>query len=342
MLKLTPNPDAYPRLRLSVEAWWRNHRRFRFRWRWFISGMVIVFLFLIIGLPFVLPLGGPEIVSPDSLSDPDGHFIEVNGDTLYYVHVPADGEAVILLHGFGGSTQSWSDTIPALADAGYNVYALDLPGFGLSEKGWDGDYSHDAQADHVIQFMDSQHIEQAVIIGHSMGGNIAAHIALSHPERVNKLVLVDAAILTENRISVPPVLLKLPFIQRWAQIGLRRALVPFIGDLLRDAVYDDSIITPELEEAYKRPLHTPGWDLGLLGIVRDQDRNGLPAPVSTIQTPTLILWGNEDTWINTADATRLAELMPNAQAVLFENVGHLPMHEVPAMFNEALISFLAE
>jgi pimeloyl-ACP methyl ester carboxylesterase len=303
---------------------------------------MILLLFVIIGLPFIMPLDGPEIVSPAALADPTGNFIDVEGDRLYYVHAAAEGDTVILLHGFGGSTVSWSNTIPALADAGYNVYAVDLLGFGLSEKGWDGDYSHSAQADRVIQFMETLDIEQAAIIGHSMGGNIAAHIALSYPERINKLVLVDAAILTENRFSVPTVFLELPFVQRWAQIGLRRALVPMAGDMLRDAVYDDAIITPELEEAYQRPFQTPGWDLGLLAIMRDQARNTLPAPVSAISVPTLILWGAEDRWISPDDAVRLEKLISHAQRIMFENVGHLPMHEVPDAFNRALISFLKD
>jgi pimeloyl-ACP methyl ester carboxylesterase len=340
MQNLTPNPEAYPRLRLILEEQWA-HRRFfrsRLRWRWILGFALLLLIIVITGLPFILPLDGPKIISPAALADPNGNFIDIEGDNLYYVHAAGDGDTVILLHGFGGSTVSWVETIPALADAGYDVYAVDQLGFGLSDKGGDGDYSPSAQVDRVIQFMDALHIEQAVVVGHSTGGAVAARIALSHPDRVTKLVLVDAAILTENRLSVPDVLLKLPFVRRWAQIGLRRVLVPMTGDMLRDAVYDDTIITPELEAAYKRLFQTPGWDVGLLAIVRDQVPNRLP--LDTIQAPTLILWGKEDTWISPDDAARLEELIPDAQRMMFDKVGHLPMHEVPETFNEALITFL--
>jgi len=84
-----------------------------------------VFAALVV-LPFALPLGGPETLDPAALADDNGLFVTVEGETLYAVHAAADGPAVVLVHGFGGSTVTWTETLPALAAAGYDAYALDL------------------------------------------------------------------------------------------------------------------------------------------------------------------------------------------------------------------------
>jgi pimeloyl-ACP methyl ester carboxylesterase len=101
---------------------------------------------------------------------------------------PTDGPAVVLVHGFGGSTFNWRYTLPALAEAGYRAVALDLMGFGLSDKSFDQDDSHAAQADFVADVMTALDIQRATLVGHSMGGNVIAHFALKYPERVEGLV----------------------------------------------------------------------------------------------------------------------------------------------------------
>lgn len=314
------------------------------KWRWWIGiGLSAVFLGLV-ALPFLLPLGGPPTMPPGALADPNGRFIDLDGETLYYVHEGGPRDAVILIHGFGGSTVSWRETIPQLAQAGYDVYALDLRGFGLSDKGWDADYTHQAQAERVIRLMNALNIPDAHLVGHSMGGNVAAHLALRHPERVRSLILVDAAIVSPGEDSATPLpraVLELPFIRRWARLGLRQILAPRFTDLLLDAAYQDAIITPELSEAYERALHTPDWDSGLLAIMRDGDQNALPAPVSSLEVPSLIIWGAQDTWVSPAEARQLADAIPNVDHVEIADAGHLPMHETPAVFNRALLDFLA-
>lgn len=293
-------------------------------------------------LPYGLPLDGPPAAHPSRLADANGAFVRVAGESLYYTHVSGPGEAVVLIHGFGGSTVTWEGVAPVLAEAGYDVYAVDLLGFGLSEKGWAYDASHPAQARRVLGLMDALGIDRAVIVGHSMGGNVAAHIALSAPERVSGLVLVSAAILGESNGMqiVPPALLELPPVRRWAQVALRALVVPMFDGLLFDAAALDVRIPAETVDGYRRALRTPEWDLGLLALTRDADRNGLPGPLSAIRAPTLIVWGAEDSWVAPQDGVYLEAQIPGAQRVEFAGVGHLPMHEVPQEFNAALLGFL--
>lgn len=315
-------------------------------WPFAAIGAVAMAALGLIVLPYVLPLGGPEVVHPSALADPNGAFVHVAGESLYYTHDPGDGDVVVLIHGFGGSTVTWMNTAPALAAAGYDVYAIDLLGFGLSEKGWHHDYSHAAQAERVIAVMDALGIERASIVGHSMGGNVAAHLALRYPERVGKLVLVSAAILSSDEDSsnpfgaLPTGALDIPFVRRWAQLALRRLLAPTADDLLFDAAYQDGTISAALIDGYSRALLTPDWELALLAMTRDARDNDVSASLGELDTQTLLLWGKEDTWVPHQDAATLQALFPGAQRIEFDAVGHLPMHEAPREFNAAVLAFL--
>lgn len=336
-----PNPDAYPALRRAVDRWRAEHPRLGRApgWPVWLGALALLALFALVVVPYLVPLGGPELRSSEELADPNGFFTALDGETLYAAHVPGDGPAVLLLHGFGGSTVTWRETMPALAAAGYDVYALDLRGFGLSDKGYAADYSHPAQARRVLGWMDAVGLQRAALVGHSMGGSVAAHVALSAPDRVSRLVLVDTAVLQHGaRWTVPGVLLDVPFLRRWAQIGVRRVVPEYSKDLLLDAAADDEALSPALIADYQRALHTRGWELGLLGILRDGESD--PPPIDQLQMPTLIVWGARDTWVPPEDGAQLEAMIPGAQRVQLEGAGHLPMHEAPEAFQAALIDFL--
>lgn len=297
-------------------------------------------LFSLFLLPYLLPLAGPKTVDPRAMADPDGAFVEVNRQQVYYVHLPGEGETVLLIHGQGGSTLSWRTTLPALQAAGYDVYALDLPGAGLSEKGLHLDYSHPALAEDVVAFMDSQGIEQAHLVAHAFSGNIVAHIALSHPERVRKLALVAPTLITEPAPEIPRWVFDLDFLERWTRVMLRLVAPEAVGEQLRSATKVDEVVTPALIADYSRMLHTPDWDYAVIGMLRDSHRNALIRPLSKVKAPVLLLWGDEDGWATPDHAQGLLKDFPDARLVTFEGVGHLPMHEVSDDFNAALIDFL--
>lgn len=335
-----PNPDAYPALRLAADRWRARHPALNHApgWRFWLGVIGLLAIFGLVVLPYLLPLGG-EIVAPELLADPGGFFTPLDDGTLYAVHAPGDGPAVLLLHGFGGSTVTWRETIPALADAGFDVYALDLRGFGLSDKGYAADYDHAAQAGRVVAWMDAVGLERAALVGHSMGGNVAARVALIAPERVTGLALVSASISGQGaRWRVPGALLDVPFLRRWAQIGLRRAVPLYFEDLLRDAAANDSVLSPDLIAGYRRALRTPDWELALLAMLRDTDRD--PPPVSEVQVPTLIVWGAADTWVSPDEGAWLERAIPGAERIVLDGAGHLPMHERPEAFQAALLDFL--
>jgi len=340
-----PNPAAYPPLRRSFERWQQRHPAFNRTpgWPIWLAALILLALGALVLLPFALPLGGPETLDPAALADDNGLFLTIEGEVLYAVHAAADGPTIVLVHGFGGSTVTWRETVPALAAAGYDAYALDLRGFGLSEKGISADYHPAAQARRILAWMDAAGLEQAALVGHSMGGSVVAYAALAAPERVSALVLVDAALSSQAqawRVPDPLIdgLLDASFLRRWTQIALRRTVPDQFADLLRDATFKDEVLTPDLIAGYERALRTPEWDLALFGVLRDQDR-GAP-PVSQLQTPTLIIWGAEDRWAPPSEGARLEQLIPRAERVELAGAGHLPMHEAPEAFQVALLDFL--
>jgi pimeloyl-ACP methyl ester carboxylesterase len=198
-----------------------------------VKKLLVLILVLVVGAlaaALVLPLPGGPGSAAAAFAGPDGRFIDVDGTSTYIITAgPADGPAVVLVHGFGGSTYSWRYTGAVLAAAGYRVVAMDLRGFGLTVKSWDGDYSHAAQARLVLGVMDAVGVESAVLVGHSMGGNVVATVAQIAPDRARALVLVDAAVVGPQAsgsplAGIPGALLGLPPVRRIAQFAVRLGL----------------------------------------------------------------------------------------------------------------------
>lgn len=309
---------------------------------------------LLVG-PYLLPLPATAGADPAAFARPDGRFVELDGTRTYLeASGPSDGPAVVLVHGFGGSTYSWRFTRPALAAAGFRVLALDLRGFGLAAKTWDADHGHAAQARLVLAAMDREGIRQAVLVGHSMGGNVVAHAAFAAPDRVRALVLVDAALvgpgpragggMAAAGSGPAAALLGVPSLRRAAQVAVRLALGSAAERILRSAYADPAFPTDADVAAYGAAQRLADWDLALLAIVRDAGRNVLPAPVASLgeRRPVLVAWGERDPWIPLATGEALRDAIPGAAWLPVPDAGHLPMEESRAAFEAGLLAFLED
>lgn len=314
-------------------------------------------LYLLIGLlsfcligPYLVPLPAQPDRAPENIAPPAGRFLTVSGVRVFVQEAgPVAGPAVMLVHGFGGSTFNWRYTLPALATAGYRAVALDLKGFGLSGKSFDDDYAHAAQAEFVAEVMTALDIQSATLVGHSMGGNVIAHLALKYPGRVQGLVFAAGAVIAEGDerragLGMPVnvgLLAEFPPFRRWGQILLRSVLVPErVTAMLKSAYYNPAFVTPEVIEGALRPQQVKDWDLALLGILRDSGRNALPGPLSALTAPILLVWGDNDTWVPLDRGQQLRAALPQAQWVVIPQAGHLLMEEQAEAFNLALIEFM--
>jgi len=311
-------------------------------------------LILIVGL--VVVVNAQEFKTPQELADPDGQFADVDGVSVYY---RAQGDPanppVILIHGFGGSTFTWRDTLPALASAGFYAVALDLPPFGLSDKSPDIDYTRSGMADLVARFMSKLGIERADIVGHSMGGAVTAQFAVRHPERVDRLVFVAGGVFeamqpTDEEAAQSGASAALSLLN---SIDPRSPLAPsllrvlvnerFFLNTIRSAYADPDMVTPEVAAGYARILQIQDAPVGFLAYVQAQEQ--FPITLSdlaaaTQNTPVLLMWGDQDTWVTPRLADAMEAALANVRRVDFPGVGHLPMEEVVQPFNEALIAFL--
>jgi pimeloyl-ACP methyl ester carboxylesterase len=302
---------------------------------------IAVLLLLAVVVPYLLPLPGPAGVAADELAT-GGRFVEVDGGRLYVeLDGPPDGRPVVLLHGFGGSTFSWRATVSPLVAAGRRTLAIDLLGFGLSDKSFDADYGHPAQARRVAAAMAALDVGRAAVIGHSMGANVALHLAHSRSDLVERLVLVDASVQTEHSALAPGQLLHLPPVARWGRIAARALATPErVTDILRSAYRDPQLVDEETAAGYLLPLGVRDWDNALLAIVRDAGGNALPIAPATIELPTLIVWGADDAWIDVVEGERLRRAMPRARLIVIDDAGHLPFEEQPTRFIDAVLPFL--
>jgi pimeloyl-ACP methyl ester carboxylesterase len=312
-----------------------------------VFGIVGLLLILLMIVPFLIPISEAG-VDPATLADPDGHFITVNGIDLYYREAGTPGNpTVILLHGFGGGTWNWRYQLPALAEAGYYVIAFDRPPYGLSEKVTDFTYSAASYAELTFGLMDALSIETAVVAGHSAGGTVIANMVLQQPERIEGLVFVAGAVgIQSGSPSLVSGLISFPPINRWARIIARSVVTPeyFAGIISNpegSPYAHPEQIPDDVIQLYTVPLQLANWDAAFLNVVRDSGQNSVTAAaLSEIDIPTLIQWGELDTWVELPVGERLAQAIPGAELIVYPDAGHMVMEEAPEAFNRDLIGFL--
>lgn len=250
-------------------------------------------------------------------------FVTVAGQRLRYVR-RGSGPPVVLVHGFASSIYTWSDVIPRLA-ATHDVVAVDLPGFGGSDV--PAHFDGAAWSSLLVGTMDALGIQKASIAGNSLGGALATTTAARWPERVDHLVLLDAAgynLALERR----PLMLR---VMGKAPAGLLNALPqrPMMREGLRQVFDDDRKVTPERVEEYLAPMSRPGARAASRRILTSGETFGLPGLAKLVKAPTLVVWGAHDAWIPLADADLFVRDIPGARKVVIPDCGHVPQEEKP-------------
>ena len=282
---------------------------------------------------------------------------------------PPDGAPVVLIHGTGAWSEIWRGTMRTLAGAGYRAVAVDMPPFGYSSLPADADYRDEAQARRIIGLLDALRFERATLVGHSFGGRPTMQATFMAPQRVERLVLVDAALdlvrgcldseargcHTVVRDSFPASTASGPWLARTVLRvpALSEAVVSatlsnpgLTGWLLSKLVANRDAVTPERVAMLQRPFTLQGWTPGLArwfvpfvttrtsSIATDRSR------YPELRMPVMVLWGARDSLTPMAQGMDIARLIPNAHWEVLPSAGHIPAIEDPTSFHAALLEFL--
>jgi len=251
------------------------------------------------------------------------------------------GPPILLLHGLGEAAIVWFANMEDLA-SNHTVIALDLPGHGASDKPqWR--YSLEKSTEFLMAFMDTLELDRVSLVGNSMGGLMSLAVALNHPDRVHKLVLVDTAGLGREIAGF----------LRWMSI-------PAVGELmarpsrggvrwvLHRIFYDHAFATQQLTEALYQERRLAGNKQAMLRILRYgvnflglKPSAMLANRLPQVKAPTLVVWGRQDAIFPVAHTRKAASLLPNARLQIYDQCGHWPHIEKHQQFNRLVLDFLA-
>ena len=264
--------------------------------------------------------------------------IQVDDMTIAYLSnkEPVEGETIVLVHGFGANKDNWTRLARELTED-FNIYAIDLPGHGDSSKALDLGYRFEDQVAHLSEILAALGIEQAHMMGNSMGGAITALYAATYPDQIQSAVLFDPAGIFEHDSELVGLVMEgdNPLIP--AKEGDFRRLVdfalekkPFVPWPIYDVMEEKAIANREINQVIFAAIRDTGYEPDF--------RNA----ITRIDAPVLIIWGKEDRVINYRNADVFIEQIPDARKVLLEGVGHAPMVEVPEESAQLFREFLAE
>jgi pimeloyl-ACP methyl ester carboxylesterase len=271
------------------------------------------------------------------------HQVEIEGRRVNYVDIGEGSETpVLFIHGLSGCWQNFLENIPFIAQT-RRVIAPDMPGFGESEMPAQR-ISIELYARVVETLCERLGLDAVVAVGNSMGGFIAAELAIKHPQRVERLVLISAAGISSSNVYRAPALtvgrIGAAVMANQTVDNRHIAARPRSRQMaLALVARHPRLLAPEVAyEALLRGANKPGFYDALRACIEYDFRERLP----DIGCPTLIVWGENDTILSVRDADEYEKLIPSTRKVVMRDTGHVPQVERPAAFNELLLDFLEQ
>jgi pimeloyl-ACP methyl ester carboxylesterase len=289
----------------------------------------------------------PISKKPESKPFPNSCFLTVDGMKLHFRIWPADRQTesapwIFMVHGFCGSTFSWEYNAPVLAEAGYNVIAIDVPPFGYSDKDPDFNQSTDNRARLLWNFLNLiRPGGKWNLVGHSMGGGIVQCMAITNPGQVEKVVFADPVLfsntMVKNQHSMPIIGFR-PF--EWMMVGIGKSILikpKRIAGMLKSA-YAQKPPRDDVDEYY--------YCLALPGTARALIRSSAKSKAvmaidgKAFNKPAIAIWGEKDTWVPLSQMQPIADQIPSIKIIVIEGAGHCPMATHADQFNQQLLHFL--
>ena len=268
-------------------------------------------------------------------------FIEINGMQVHY-RDEGTGFPIVLMHGTAASLHTYDAWTKQLSKD-YRVIRLDLPAFGLTGPNKNADYSIESYTKFLSQFLEKIKVDKFYLAGNSLGGNIAWNYAAEYPEKVLKLILIDASGL--------PTFTPQPPIFKMAKTPILNSLFLYITPkfFIRkniEQVYADKLkVTDALVTRYHKMSLRTGNRKAFIDRAKTDfnlaEKVNL-VKLKSVKTTTLLIWGAKDTWIPLGNGKRMDSMLLNSKLVILENSGHVPMEESPKESLEFLKSFLNE
>lgn len=260
---------------------------------------------------------------------PPSIFVEVEGMQVHLRDegLRADAVPVVLLHGTSASLHTWEGWLPALKSE-QRVISLDLPGFGLTGPMADGDYRMSRYVQFLTAVLDKLGVQKAVLVGNSFGGRLAWEMAVAHPARVEKLVLVDAGGYPTPSVSMPIGfrIAQIPVLNKVMEVTLPRSMVE---SSVRNVYGSPDKVTPALVDRYYDLTLRAGNRAALAERFRQAPSGDGFKAIATLKLPTLILWGSRDRLIPPENAEHFHRDIPGSQLVILPGLGHVPHEEDP-------------
>ncbi len=265
----------------------------------------------------------------------ESEFLNFEGSQIHY-RDEGEGEVVVLVHGISSSLHTWDQWTGRLKQ-NYRVIRFDLPGFGLTGSNVKNEYSIDSYVSMLENLLVQLNVSQCYLVGSSLGGWIAWEYTYLHPDRVQKLVLMNAAGFTTP--DDPPKPIRMAQKPLFKNIAVKGAPKFLVRKFLKQAFGDRSKVDRDLVTRYYELNNYPGNPLAFYTIANSKYKSNTER-LSKINQPTLILWGEEDKkWIDISHAYLFQELLPMDQLITYPGVGHLPMEEAPEQSVDDTIKF---
>lgn len=295
------------------------------------AGLAVVVLLVIGGLALIRPDIPFDQLQQKYRSPTDSYMQMPGGVMLHYRDEgPQNGYTLVLVHGFSASLIDWDAWTAALSTR-YRVIRIDLPGHGLTQAPPGYQASVDGYSDLIDAFADRVRPTRFVLVGNSMGGGVAWNFAVRHGGWLEGLVLEDAGGWPHQTAQKGG-----PIIFKMLQNPIARAVLrkidirPLIGQGLRSAFLDPSLVTPAVIDRYADFARAPGHRDILLTIQNRSASGTTVADLGRIKVPTLVMHGQEDRLVPFADGQAFARAIPGAVFIAYPNVGHVPMEQIPA------------
>lgn len=284
---------------------------------------------------------GEPSLTEDTSIDADLLRVPVGPGSVHVERYGLGGQAVLLVHGFGTNAFVWRNVGPAIALSNLTAFAVDLFGHGASDRPFDGDYGIAAQAEYLDRALTALRMARATVVGLDLGGAVALRFAAMHPDRVEKLILVNPlaldAIPAEDTKSLQKNTARYAFRMARSLMGA----APLMRDLLRSSVSDPAMMPEALVARYLAPFVGRDGIDHLLRVARAVDRDDMEEiNLRALPHPTLVVWGDRDPWASARIGDQLADTIGGSKLVHLPGTGRLVPEEAPEMFSNLLLDFI--